>query len=45
MVSREVAACPATTSLLPVAVVSIIGLLSIMKMAEASFSPFLYFQF
>jgi alginate O-acetyltransferase complex protein AlgI len=35
----------AATSLLPVAVISLIGVLSIMKLAEASFSPFLYFQF
>jgi alginate O-acetyltransferase complex protein AlgI len=33
------------TSILPVAVVSFVGLLSIMKLSEASFSPFLYFQF
>ena len=35
----------AATSLLPVAVVSLIAMLAIMKLAEASFSPFLYFQF
>jgi len=38
-------ALTASTSLLPVMVVSLIGVLSIMKLAEASFSPFLYFQF
>ena len=35
----------AATSLLPTALISVIGALSIMKLAEASFSPFLYFQF
>lgn len=35
----------AATSLLPVAVVSLIAMLAVMKLAEASFSPFLYFQF
>lgn len=35
----------AATSLLPVAVVSLIAMLAVMKPAEASFSPFLYFQF
>ena len=35
----------AATSLLPTLLISIIGVFSIMKLAEASFSPFLYFQF
>ena len=35
----------AATSLLPTLLISAIGVLSIMKLAEASFSPFLYFQF
>ena len=35
----------AATSLLPTFLISVIGVLSIMKLAEASFSPFLYFQF
>jgi alginate O-acetyltransferase complex protein AlgI len=35
----------AATSLLPTAIIAVIGVLSIMKLAEASFSPFLYFQF
>jgi alginate O-acetyltransferase complex protein AlgI len=43
--SGGAAVLSASTSLLPVAVVSLIGLMAIMKLAEASFSPFLYFQF
>ena len=35
----------AATSLLPTLIISVIGVISIMKLAEASFSPFLYFQF
>lgn len=35
----------AATSLLPTLLLSVIGVVSIMKLAEASFSPFLYFQF
>ena len=35
----------AATSLLPTFLLAMIGVLSIMKLAEASFSPFLYFQF
>ena len=35
----------AATSLLPTLLISVIGVISIMKLAEASFSPFLYFQF
>ena len=35
----------AATSLLPTILISAIGVISIMKLAEASFSPFLYFQF
>ena len=35
----------AATSLLPTFLIAAIGVISIMKLAEASFSPFLYFQF
>jgi alginate O-acetyltransferase complex protein AlgI len=35
----------AATSLLPTLLISVLGVISIMKLAEASFSPFLYFQF
>jgi len=35
----------ATTSVVPVLVIAAVGALAIMKLAEASFSPFLYFQF
>ena len=35
----------AATSLLPTLLIAAIGVISIMKLAEASFSPFLYFQF
>jgi alginate O-acetyltransferase complex protein AlgI len=40
-----VATLTAATSLLPTLLISAIGVISIMKLAEASFSPFLYFQF
>lgn len=41
----SVATLTAATSLLPTMIISVIGVISIMKLAEASFSPFLYFQF
>lgn len=43
--SDGVATLSAATSLLPTLLLSGLGVLSIMKLAEASFSPFLYFQF
>jgi alginate O-acetyltransferase complex protein AlgI len=38
-------ALTATRSLLPALTVTVIAALSVMKLAEQSFSPFLYFQF